>query len=284
MIPLAGPRFGCRIATVCAVAMVGIALLLAGCTNSAPTAAPTSPGQTVLPTYTGEIISTPPEIYDIITTLPSAPNGAVGYSPYTDGVAVIAYLNDGLDDIDVFEDATTDTPSQTIKRTTTDEIVFLAVGTTPNRLYVHLPVRPNGSLGWIDKTQVELRSNYHSIEIQLSTFTLKAFEKGKEILSTKIGIGEDEVPTPAGFYFTIYTAIPPADQPVYGKYLIGLSGFSEVLDSLNGKGIGRLGIHGTNRPDLLGTKASKGCIRLDNKDIDFLAKRLPLGTPVKVIA
>lgn len=41
-------------------------------------------------------------------------------------------------------------------------------------------------------------------------------------------------------------------------------------------------IHGTNRPDSIGTKASYGCIRMYNHDIIDLFTRVSVGTPVVV--
>jgi lipoprotein-anchoring transpeptidase ErfK/SrfK len=45
---------------------------------------------------------------------------------------------------------------------------------------------------------------------------------------------------------------------------------------------GYVGIHGTDRPDLLPGRVSHGCIRLRNPDILRLAKEMPIGTPVVV--
>jgi lipoprotein-anchoring transpeptidase ErfK/SrfK len=56
-----------------------------------------------------------------------------------------------------------------------------------------------------------------------------------------------------------------------------------VLQTFNG-GPGQLGIHGTNQPQLLGTKVSHGCIRMSNEDITRLAGILPLGVPVEILA
>ncbi len=41
-------------------------------------------------------------------------------------------------------------------------------------------------------------------------------------------------------------------------------------------------IHGTNRPDTIGTKASYGCIRMYNEHIIDLFSRVSVGTPVVV--
>src|SRR6516225_877090 len=39
-------------------------------------------------------------------------------------------------------------------------------------------------------------------------------------------------------------------------------------------------IHGTNRPDTIGTKVSSGCFRLVNNDVSDLYDRVPVGTKV----
>jgi lipoprotein-anchoring transpeptidase ErfK/SrfK len=39
-------------------------------------------------------------------------------------------------------------------------------------------------------------------------------------------------------------------------------------------------IHGTNRPDTIGTKVSSGCFRLVNADVSDLYARVPVGTKV----
>ena len=39
-------------------------------------------------------------------------------------------------------------------------------------------------------------------------------------------------------------------------------------------------IHGTNRPDTIGTKVSSGCFRLVNADVSDLYERVPIGTKV----
>jgi lipoprotein-anchoring transpeptidase ErfK/SrfK len=47
-------------------------------------------------------------------------------------------------------------------------------------------------------------------------------------------------------------------------------------------GDGTYGIHGTNRPETIGTNASFGCFRMYNADILSLFKQVRIGTPVYV--
>ncbi len=45
---------------------------------------------------------------------------------------------------------------------------------------------------------------------------------------------------------------------------------------------GFVGIHGTNRPELIPGRISHGCIRLRNRDIVRLDKLMPVGTPLTI--
>lgn len=151
-------------------------------------------------------------------------------------------------------------------------------------LHVALPVRPNGSTGWVRSTDVDTSSHDYHIEITLSAFKLKAYAGADVVFDAPIAVGQDDNPTPGGDYFTTELLKPPNQAGDYGHYALGLSGFSEKITSFNG-GPGQLGIHGTNQPEKIGTKVSHGCIRLKNDDIDKLvAVGMPLGTPVIINA
>ena len=61
---------------------------------------------------------------------------------------------------------------------------------------------------------------------------------------------------------------------VYGPYFIRLK-------VPKWKGIG---IHGTNAPKTIGTRCTKGCIRLRNKDIVQLVQYVDVGTKVHIMS
>jgi lipoprotein-anchoring transpeptidase ErfK/SrfK len=42
----------------------------------------------------------------------------------------------------------------------------------------------------------------------------------------------------------------------------------------------RYGIHGTNNPYSIGSSVSSGCIRMRNKDVEWLYRHIPVGTKV----
>ena len=78
-------------------------------------------------------------------------------------------------------------------------------------------------------------------------------------------------------------AKPPNPNGPYGLYQVSFTGFSEVYQRF-GSGIGQVAMHGTNRPELIGTPASHGCVRMTNEDIAQMVNLAPRGTPVVVVA
>ncbi len=144
---------------------------------------------------------------------------------------------------------------------------------------VHLPIRPNGSTGWVRISEVELRSNPYRIEVHPDSYELLVYRNNELVLTTAVGIGTGETPTPIGRFYIIELLETPDPNGAYGPYAFGLSGFSETLSSFAG-GDGVIGIHGTNDDATLGTDVSHGCIRVSNDVITEISTFLPLGTPV----
>ncbi|MGZ4682442.1 MAG: L,D-transpeptidase [Acidimicrobiales bacterium] len=155
--------------------------------------------------------------------------------------------------------------------------------TTCDWVQVYLPVRPNGSTGWVRSSDVAFAVNDYRIEVALKAFTLKVFKDGAQTEEIRVGVARDNTPTPGGLYYTTELIKTPNPGGAYGPYAFGLSGFSDTLTTFNG-GPGQLGIHGTNEPSAIGTQVSHGCIRMSNDDITRLARILPLGTPVQIDA
>jgi len=165
-------------------------------------------------------------------------------------------------------------------------LVFLVTDTPDDAcdwVQVMLPVRPNGSTGFVRRSEVTLTPNPYRIEVRLEEYRLLVFQDDQPIMDTKIGRATDVTPTPPGQYYITELVKPPNPDGAYGPYAYGLSGFSEVLETFNG-GPGQLAIHGTNQPQLIGQKVSHGCIRIHNDEITRLAGILPLGVPVTVFA
>jgi lipoprotein-anchoring transpeptidase ErfK/SrfK len=146
---------------------------------------------------------------------------------------------------------------------------------------VLLPIRPNGSAGWIRETDVSLSQHDFRIVVGLGDHLLSVFKGGRLIQREPIAVGRSATPTPSGLYYIMELIKTNDPEGPYGPYAFGLSGFSNVLESFrNGDGV--VGIHGTNAPRLLGGDVSHGCIRVSNLAITSLARRLPLGVPVEI--
>lgn len=159
--------------------------------------------------------------------------------------------------------------------------VFLVERDEGEWLEVLLPIRPNGSKGWIKAADVTLAETPYRVEIDRGAFKFTVYDGDRPVRTGKVATGEAGTPTPPGRYF-FTELVKPADQGgAYGAYAFGLSGFSPVLKSFAG-GPGQLAIHGTNKPSAIGTRASHGCVRISNDDITWMAKNLAIGTPVVV--
>jgi lipoprotein-anchoring transpeptidase ErfK/SrfK len=69
-------------------------------------------------------------------------------------------------------------------------------------------------------------------------------------------------------------------SPVYGPVAFGTSARSTTLTDWPGGGF--VGIHGTNRPELIPGRISHGCVRMRNADILRLGALMPVGTPLTI--
>jgi hypothetical protein len=164
-------------------------------------------------------------------------------------------------------------------------LIFLLRSESSERVEVYLPVRPNGSSGWVNRDDVEIYPVNHRIVVALSEYRIRIYEHGAVVLDEPIGVGTRERPTPGGVYYLKELLQPPNPGGPYGIYAYGTSGYSDVLTSFGG-GPGVIGIHGTNDPSSIGREASSGCIRLNNEVIRRMVEEfgLPLGTPVEIVA
>jgi len=161
---------------------------------------------------------------------------------------------------------------------------FLVAEQQGDWLRVLLPIRPNGSTGWVRAADVATATTTLSVKVELAAHKVTMYEAGSPILETAAVIGASDTPTPPGLYY-VTDPVDLRDEPggAYGAFALGLSGFSEVLYEFAG-GPGQLALHGTNRPDQVGQDISNGCVRVPNEVILQIAERVPLGTPVEIVA
>lgn len=152
-------------------------------------------------------------------------------------------------------------------------------------LDVRVQGRPNGRHGWIRADHASLSKTPYRLEIRRATKRLTLLKAGRSVRSIKVVVGAPETPTPSG-YFSIADKLELSDDKHFlGSWVLPLTGYSDVLQTFDG-GIGQIAIHGRGGASLLqpvGTAASHGCIRVENRQIARIAATVPTGTPVVVI-
>ena len=143
---------------------------------------------------------------------------------------------------------------------------------------VQLPIRPNGAVGWVRASAIELLPVALRIEVDVSRRQLTLFRDGRRVLKATVAVGASATPTPIGRYYVNQRLVPNDTSGPYGPGAIGISAFSPVLTGwVQG---GPVAIHGTNEPWSIGHAVSNGCIRLPNSTLSHLFKIVPPGTQV----
>ena len=172
-------------------------------------------------------------------------------------------------------------PHTTILGTVT--VLEVVEGPVEGWARVRLPVRPNGTEGWVEADDLMLYVVDSQVEINLSNRTLTYYEDGEEVLTTSVAVGSQRNPTPIGDFFVTDSVTLSNPGSAWGPHAFGISARSDTITEYNG-GDGIIGIHGTNRPGSIGNAASLGCVRVPNDVITALHQMVPIGTPVKITA
>jgi lipoprotein-anchoring transpeptidase ErfK/SrfK len=145
---------------------------------------------------------------------------------------------------------------------------------------VLLPIRPNGSSGWIPADVARFRENPMRVVIDQSERRTYVYRAGKLVYATRNAVGKVVTPTPTGhFAIAEKVLLPPGG--FLGPVVLAATGYSEVLNEYAG-GNGRFALHGTSLPGLIGTRASNGCIRHRNDTIVKISRLIAPGTPLTI--
>jgi lipoprotein-anchoring transpeptidase ErfK/SrfK len=151
-------------------------------------------------------------------------------------------------------------------------------------LRVDLPTRPNGSSGWIREDFVRLSTTPWRIVVDRGAHLVSVYRDGRKVRSFSSVIGAPSTPTPRGLY-AVYEKLPQANPKGFlGPWALHLTAFSDVLYNYGG-GPGRVAIHGrdgTSLKDPLGSSRSHGCVRVADPNVTWMARVIPLGTPVQI--
>lgn len=141
---------------------------------------------------------------------------------------------------------------------------------------------PNHRRAWVrvDRRTFAVRRTRWHLEADLSARTLTAFHGDEQVRRLEVAIGAPSTPTPTGTYAVTDKLDGRHFGGAYGCCIIALSGHQPKVKT--GPIDGRLAIHGTNRPDLVGARASQGCLRGYNASVRWLRATIPVGTQVTI--
>lgn len=107
----------------------------------------------------------------------------------------------------------------------------------------------------------------YTIDVSVNGRKLTLLKDGVQQKQYPIAVGRILYNTPIGNFIIINKAPNPGGP------------FGTMWMSLSKE---HYGIHGTNDPSSIGKAVSKGCIRMHNKDVEELARIVPIGTPVLI--
>jgi lipoprotein-anchoring transpeptidase ErfK/SrfK len=162
---------------------------------------------------------------------------------------------------------------------TTNVVLARGRASRGDRLWVRVAVP--GATGWVPRAVL---GGYGVVRTRLVVDRLKLtatlVRDGRVVFRSRVAVGRPGAPTPAGRFYVRDRLSRYARTPAYGPIAFGTSATSPTLTDWPAGGF--VGIHGTDRPDLVPGRVSHGCIRLRNRDILRLARLMPVGTPVRI--
>lgn len=148
-------------------------------------------------------------------------------------------------------------------------------------LRVLLPIRPNGRQGWIPANVARLQKNRMRVIIRQESRRLDLYRNGKRIARFPVAVGKASTPTPNGRFAIAERINTQLPKGFLGPWVLPITGYSRVLNEYAG-GNGRVAIHGTSQPQVIGTRASHGCVRMYNRDVRRLAQEIQPGTQLEI--
>ena len=152
----------------------------------------------------------------------------------------------------------------------------------PTWYRISVPGRPNGRTGWVRAAALDLHPVHKRLIIFRGARRFEFWDRSRLVRAGKVAVGAPGAETPLGLFYVTWKFDPTFDPDwaILGEYAFETSAYSKLTDWPGG---GIVGVHGTPWPELLGQAVSHGCVRLDNRDVEFLRHRIPLGTPVKIV-
>ena len=154
-------------------------------------------------------------------------------------------------------------------------------------LHVRLPGRtlkgktPPAS-GWISAANTRISATDWHLVVNRGARSVSVYHNGQKLHSYKAIVGKRSTPTPTGEFFVEENVRIPAGRSG-APFALATSARSKVFQEFEG-GPGQIALHGlVHVGGTLGTAVSHGCVRLANRSIAWLAKRIKPGDPVTIV-
>lgn len=164
-----------------------------------------------------------------------------------------------------------------------DPFVMLITEQRGQWFKVEIPVRPNGTPGYVAASEVTVSNTDYRLDLRLGTRTLTLYQGTTAVLSTPVVIGKPETHTPTGRFYITDKVEQTDPSGAYGPIALPTNAYSEQIDEFD-NGVPVIALHGTNRPELVGQAVSNGCVRIPNEQIVKIASLIPAGTPIDIAA
>jgi lipoprotein-anchoring transpeptidase ErfK/SrfK len=143
---------------------------------------------------------------------------------------------------------------------------------------VSLAMRPNGTAGWIPAAAAQLTPVLNRVVVHRATRRIEVWRGSRLLLRALVAVGRPGMETPLGTFYVTARFVP--DDPFLGVFALETSAYSRLTEWPGG---GKVGIHGTSKPQLLGQAVSHGCVRVSNGTARALKRLAPLGTTVEIV-
>lgn len=120
----------------------------------------------------------------------------------------------------------------------------------------------------------------YQVEINKTTNKMYLYKNGQVVKTYPVASGRTKDLTPEGTFTMVVKIVNPGWKNIPGGVPENPLGKRWMGISVNGDSGRTYGMHGTNKPESIGTHASSGCIRMAENNLLELYSLIPEGTPV----
>jgi lipoprotein-anchoring transpeptidase ErfK/SrfK len=141
--------------------------------------------------------------------------------------------------------------------------------------------RPHNIDAWIPaKATRTVWITWH-IVVDLSSRRASIYDNGELVHRYRVVVGGRGTPTPTGHFFVV-DHMRLYNNWAHGVWALATSAYSAIYKHFDG-GDGVIALHGRGSLTAhVGTAASHGCVRFNDRDVAWLAKHIPNGTRVDI--